>query len=59
MTATDPVVVKITMVAIFVFGFAVGYKAKEWRIWWTKRKRDVLANQLQKAQKQLELLTTP
>lgn len=40
----------------FIAGFALGYKAKEWRILWLKRRRDRLASQLREAQKELELL---
>jgi uncharacterized membrane protein YciS (DUF1049 family) len=56
----EPHELKLTLLlgVTFIFGFAVGYKAKEWRIRWTKRKRDVLATQLKKAQKELEMLTT-
>lgn len=51
---------KLTILLSFTFvcGFAFGYKAKEWRIRWTKRKRDLLVSQLTKAQKELEMLTT-
>lgn len=56
----EPNELKLTILigVTFFFGFAVGYKAKEWRIRWIKRKRDLLATQLKKAQKELEVLTT-
>lgn len=56
----EPIELRLTIVLglTFVLGFTLGYKAKEWRIRWTKRKRDLLASQLTKAQKELEMLTT-
>lgn len=56
----EPHELKLTILLSFTFvcGFAFGYKAKEWRIRWTKRKRDLLASKLTKAQKELEMLTT-
>lgn len=56
-TEMDPTVLRITLVLTFLAGCVVGYKAKEWRVRWTKRKRDVLMTQLAKTQKELEMLT--
>lgn len=47
---------KVLCLLTFMAGFALGYKAKEWRIMWIKRRRDRLASQLREAQKELELL---
>lgn len=41
----------------FVTGFVLGYKAKEWRLRWVKRRRDCLAAKLAKTQKELEMLS--
>lgn len=47
----------IPLLLTFVLGFAAGYKAKEFRIKWVKRKRDKLLEELNGTQKQLEILT--
>lgn len=48
---------KISVTVAFLVGFIMGYKAKEWRIKWIKRKRDRLADKLVEAQAQLDLLS--
>lgn len=42
----------------FGVGIVVGYKAKEFRIKWTRRKRDKLLAKLNETQKQLEVLSS-
>lgn len=39
----------------FALGFVAGYKAKECRIRWLKRRRDRLAEKLVDTQRQIEL----
>lgn len=46
----------IPLFVTFVIGFAAGYKAKELRIKWVKKKRDKLLSKLNDTQKQLEVL---
>ena len=46
------------MVFAFGVGFGVGYKAKEWRMEWLKRRRERLAVKLQETQREIELMKT-
>jgi len=48
---------KISVTVAFLIGFVMGYKVKEWRIKWLKRRRDRLADKLVEAQAQLDLLS--
>lgn len=48
---------KVLVAVAFVVGFFLGYKAKERRIVWLKRRRDKLANKLVHAQAQLDFIT--
>lgn len=48
---------KILVAVAFVVGFFLGYKAKERRILWLKRKRDRLADKLVNVQTKLDLIS--
>lgn len=50
--------IALPVVVSFFIGFAIGYKSKEFRIKWSRRKRDKLLAKLTDAQKQLEILTS-
>lgn len=54
MGSTKP---KVLVAVAFIVGFFLGYKAKEWRILWLKRKRDRFANKLVHAQAQLDMIS--
>jgi uncharacterized membrane-anchored protein YitT (DUF2179 family) len=45
-------------VVTFLVGFVFGYKAKEWRIKWLRRRRNRLASKLVETQKKLEVIAT-
>ena len=47
---------EVIIALTFVVGFFLGYKAKEWRITWLKRKRDRLADKLRHAQAKLDTI---
>ena len=49
---------KAIAILTFLAGFVCGYKAKEWRIKWTRWRRDRLALKLVETQKKLEIITT-
>lgn len=40
----------------FSLGFVAGYKAKEWRMEWLKRRRERLAVKLQETQREIEAM---
>ena len=48
--------VNILMSLAFLVGCAVGYKVKDWRIRWLKRRRDILRRRLEETQKELHVL---
>lgn len=48
----------LPVILSFAVGVVVGYKAKEYRIKWTRRKRDKLLAKLNDTQKQLEVLSS-
>jgi hypothetical protein len=48
----------IIAIVIYVTGFWNGYKTKESRINWMRRRRDGLASRLEETQRMLEGITT-
>lgn len=51
----DQAVLRTSIILSFFLGVVLGYKAKEWRIRYSKWRRDRLAAKLAEAQKDLDL----